>query len=375
MLNRDRTWVVLLLSWVLLPLAGTVQGKAGSWKFAVFGDCLMLDGSEVNTNIVSEVAGAITNENPAFLLFNGDCSLSGSATGLQLWTNAMSPLYAAGIPIYPAVGNHDFADPNAFSNIVAAAAPENGPPGEERTTYALSYSNALVVVLNEFVATNFYRVNQTWLDSILSSNTLPHVFVMGHTPAFQGWHPDYLGFYATNRDILWNSLSNAHVRIYFCGHDHLYDHSQIDDGDGDPQNDLHQFVVGTGGAPLYPDAGYPGLNSLWTPKRYWHEAQYGFVTVEVAGETVTTTWKHRTGTNSYVAAEAFSYSIKRLPFLRHSLIDGKLTLTWLGSAVLQAAGTPDGPFEDVPNATSPYVPPDLDGSRTFYRLREPVPQT
>ncbi len=370
MTTRIPSWIVLLSLCALLPLPKSVLGQTGSWKFVAFGDCLALDGSDVNTNIVRELATAITKENPAFVLFNGDCSLSGTEAALQLWTNALSRVYEAGIPIYPTVGNHDFADPAAFSNMVAMSAPENGPPGEEKTTYAVTYSNALVVVLNEYAPTNSYRVNQDWLDSVLSSNTQPHVFVMGHTPAFQGWHGDCLGAYPTNRDVFWNSLSNAQVRLYLCGHDHFYDHSQLDDGDGDPQNDLHQFVVGSGGAPLYPDGGYPGINDLWTPRRFWHEAQYGYLTVEVAGEIVTTTWKHRTGTNTYAPAEVFSYSLKHLPFLHHSLKDGKLTLTWSGNAVLQSAPAPEGPFEDVPNATSSYEPPNLDGAMIFFRLSE-----
>lgn len=374
MRNRSRMWAWLLLSWTLLLWPENSRGQAGSWKFVTFGDCLSFGGWEVNTNIVAELAAAIAAEKPAFVLFNGDCSLSGTAAGLQIWTNAMGPVYGAGIPIYPAVGNHDFADPAAFSNIVAIAVPQNGPPCEEGTTYSLTYSNALVVVLNEFASTNFYQVNQEWLNSVLSSNTLPHVFVVGHTPAFQGWHSDCLAFYPTNRDVFWNSLSNAGARIYFSGHDHYYDHSQIDDRDGDPQNDIHQFVVGTGGAPLYPDAGYPGDNSAWTPRRFWHEAQYGYVSVEVAGENVTTTWKHRIDTNSYSPVEVFSYSITRLPFLRHSFVGGRFTLSWAGNAVLQAASGPSGPFQDVPDAVSPYELPNLDSSQNFYRLRGPAAQ-
>ncbi len=370
MWKQRLSWLWLVLFGVLAPGPRVLQGQETSWKFVVFGDCLDWSGWEVNTNIVHELATAVVAEKPAFLLFAGDCSMSGSAAALQLWTNAMEPVYTAGITVYPAVGNHDFANPAAFASMVAFAAPTNGPPGEEQTTYSFAYSNALFVVVNLYTATNTYLPNQPWLDGVLSSNTQPHVFVMGHTPAFQLWHPDGLCAYPTNRDTFWNSLSNANARVYFSGHDHVFDHCQLEDGDGDPQNDLHQFVVGTGGAPTYPDEGYPGVNGAWTPKRLWHEAQFGYLSVEVAGENVSTTWHHRVGANSYAPAEVFSYSLRRLPFLHHSYTNGQLRLTWSGTAALQNSSSPAGPFEDVPDSSSPYSPPSLDGSTNFFRLRQ-----
>lgn len=373
-MNNYRHWGLFLLASLLLTYPSLLPAQQGTWKFVLFGDSLAWDGSEVNTNIAQELASAAVNENPAFMLFTGDCSMSGTAAALQIWTNAMSPLYDAGIKIYPAVGNHDFADLAAYTNIVAAAAPENGPPEEVKTTYAFAYSNALFVVLNDFAPSNIYRINQPWLDAVLATNTLPHVFALGHVPAFRVYHLDGMDSYITNRDIFWNSLSNAHAHVYFCGHDHFYDHSQLDDGDGDPQNDIHQFVVGTGGAPLHPDGSYQGYNSLWTPKRFWHKAQYGYLSVEVAGENVTLTWHERTGTNVYAVGEVFSYSLKARPFLRYSYAEGRLTLTWSGNALLEASSAPDGPFGQVLDASSPYVVPDPAGPGKFYRLREqPAP--
>ncbi len=305
-----------LALWLLSP--GKLGAETGTWKFVVFGDSISFDGSDVNTNILGELAAAVVNEHPDLLLFLGDFSASGSASGYLLWTNVMAPVYGAGITVYPVVGNHDGLDPAAYTNIVAAQVPENGPVEEYKTTYSFVHSNALFLVLNEFAVSNQWRVNQSWVDAVLATNTLPHVFPAGHVPAFKVFHGDCLEEYVTNRDAFWNSLSNAHCRAYFSGHDHFYDHAQLEDGDSDPQNDLHQVIVGTGGAPLYPDTGYAGTNSIWTPLRWFHEAQYGYVAVEVGTNDVTMTWHHRTGTNSYPAAEVFSYSIIPRLFLRHT---------------------------------------------------------
>ena len=58
-----------------------------------------------------------------------------------------------------------------------------------------------------------------------------------------------MGAYPAARDSLWESLLSAGAKIYFSGHDHFYDHTIIDDGDENPQNDMHQVIVGT--APNY----------------------------------------------------------------------------------------------------------------------------
>jgi len=326
----------------------------------------------VNTGILAELAEEVVARRPDFLLYLGDFSLAGGVEAFALWTNAMAPVFRAGIRIYPVVGNHDFYDVGTISNLFSATLPRNGPEGDQAGTYAVFHREALVLVLNQFVLTNYYRVNQRWLDAVLATNTLPHVFAIGHTPAFKLAHVDGLHSYPAERDVFWNSLSTANARIYFCGHDHFYDHSRIEDGDGASANDLHQMVVGTAGAPLYNDSGYNGNNSIWTPVRVWHEAQYGYVMVNIFGHRVTATWHHRVDTNSYApTAEVFSYSAERLPLLRHRFSGDALTLSWSGPDLLQSSPDTKDAFTNVPGATSPFIVTNLAGSRVFYRLVKP----
>jgi hypothetical protein len=368
-MKNSRGLGLLLWCWPLLMWTAPLNGQEGPWRFVVFGDSIDFSGWEVNTNILGELASAAVGQNAALLIFAGDFSSSGSATALELWTNTARALYQAGIKVYPTVGNHDL-DRGAYTNMVAAEVPENGPPGELKTTYALAWNNALFLVLNQFTPTNSYRVDQAWVDSVLATNTLPHVFAVGHVPAFRIYHYDCLDNFVTNRDQFWNSLSNAQCRIYFCGHDHFYDHSQIDDGDGDPQNDLHQLVVGTGGAPLYPDSLYGGNNSHWTPRRIKHEAQFGYLLAEVNGDNVSASWHSRTGSGTYTVSEVFSYSLRRRPFLHHHFAEARLTLTWSGAALLETSPNLSGPFRPVRGAVSPYVTTNIGGARAFYRLME-----
>jgi hypothetical protein len=91
-------------------------------------------------------------------------------------------------------------------------------------------------------------------------------------------------------------------------------------------NDIHQYVLGTGGAPLYDDAAHDGNNGAWTPVRVSHEKQYGYVVAEIDGPKATFTWYHRLDTNTYAATEdVFSYSLA--PVIVPAISNGVLTLT------------------------------------------------
>jgi hypothetical protein len=325
--------------------------------------------NQVNTNVLGELAAAVAVQNPAFVLFPGDLVNVGSAEAFQEWTNVLAPLYEAGIRVFPTLGNHDLPDVPAFTNLFGPSLPTNGPPGEIGTTFTVSYSNALVVMLNAFAPGNDLRINQAWLDSVLATNTLPHVFALSHLPAFKLRHTDCLGSFPADRNRFWATLRQAGCRLYFAGHDHFYDHARVDDDDGDPNNDLHQVIVGTAGGPLYPDDLYNGDNGPYLPRRVYHETQYGFVIVEVGAEVVRALWHHRTAPGRYEPTdEILVYSLHPPPVLYLDSNSDGLTLRWSGSATLQAGPELNGVFTNVPGVTSPYVVPKTGSARLFYRL-------
>ncbi len=80
-----------------------------------------------------------------------------------------------------------------------------------------------------------------------AENKKPHVFVFGHEPAFQVKHNDCLAFYPQDRDVFWDSIGKAGARLYFCGHDHLYNRALIMDK---AANQIRQIIAGTGEADL-----------------------------------------------------------------------------------------------------------------------------
>jgi hypothetical protein len=132
----------------------------------------------------------------------------------------------------------------------------------------------------------------------LDNNSNPHIFVFGHEAAFKVFHSDCLDDFQAERDTFWRSLTDAGVKTYFCGHDHFFDATQIDDGDDNPDNDIYQCVVGGGGGWLMSKYNYNGANSNYVPRGLYHRMEHGYVLIEIEGETltdldVTITWKER----------------------------------------------------------------------------------
>lgn len=298
------------------------------WKFLVYGDSrgTGYDPEEqVNTTILAELASATINENPDFVLFPGDLVNSGYvATNYAVWKATMAPVYDQGIDIYPVIGNHELKSDSDASNYIDAFRddiPANGPAGDTYLTFFVTNKNALILGLNTYINDNLdvitdgndetiytNQVHQDWVNGVLETNELPHVFVFGHVPAFRvGTRHlgDGMDHNPAARDEFWASLTNAGVKAYFCAHEHFYDHARIGDGDGNPMNDVHQYVVGTAGATRYPVGTYSNFHN-WDPDKIGDDKEYGYVVVEVDQADVTMTWKRRVAPNVYEAVNRYA---------------------------------------------------------------------
>ena len=365
------------------------------WRFIFFGDTRGNSSTApVDTQILGELARALTNERPAFVLFSGDLIYDGSlgVPAFQIWTNAIAPLYQAGIRYYPILGNHDAQGngPATYTNFFASIIPPNGPPGEVFRTYSWTYSNALFLALDNYTnPASPGSVNQPWINSILATNRLPHIFTMGHVSAFKVTTDHRsMGEYgpAAARDVFWNSLSNAGAKIYMCGHYHFYDHARLDDRDGDPSNDLHQFVLGAGGAPVMTTApDYGGTNDLWTPVPIFHDVDYAYGVVNVNGATVTIDVKHRISANNFQSVgDVFTYTSPRVPVAKVARSGGsslKFNFTKLVAATTNYLETKSAlastswqvatQFTSPSNSYNVTLPLTNGSTKAFYRLRVP----
>lgn len=106
------------------------------------------------------------------------------------------------------------------------------------------------------------QVSGNWLQSMLAyytdnSSRLDHAYTFGHSPLYPTGDTMFQlggenGHKGPRDDFV--NLMNGVVDIYFCGHDHLYDHTTIRGtipAKNYPNLDaLHQILVGTAGADL-----------------------------------------------------------------------------------------------------------------------------
>ena len=300
---------------------------AERWRFIVTCDSRGSVLAGVNEAILSEIASEIVRQDVDFLLYPGDLVYGGRIgperfeNQLWTWVRIMKPVYDAGISVYVCRGNHEVGDmwdaepgklpdPNdnyslrwldVFGNpeYPSQILPDNGPADARYMSYSVRHKNALIVATDQYGGSQHrlaHQVDRAWLDSQLQSNTKPHVFVFGHEPAFRLVHPDCLDDHPMRRDEFWRSLQAAGTRMYFCGHDHFYDHAYVDDGDGNPDNDMRQIVIATAGVPGYtwlPP--YIGDNGPFLVTPIYHAEQYGYILVDVDGLHVTATWMERRG--------------------------------------------------------------------------------
>jgi hypothetical protein len=342
--------LIILPAMCLAQSSGLLTEKP--WKFIVTCDSRgSVNG--IQPIVLGELANEILSRGVDFVLFPGDLVAGYRSIGpagfeaeLWAWVEMMDPVYNAGIGVYVSRGNHEIMDVwgyyirpdidpednhatrwlNVFGNELypEQMLPDNGPPSEKYMTYAVTHKNAFIVSLDQYAGINHdtpHTVNQEWLDAQLSANTKPHIFIAGHEPAFRAMHADCLDNRPAERDAFWASIRNSGGRTYFTGHDHFYDHASIDDGDGNPDNDIHQYIIGTGGASPYTwSPPYSGENSYYTVEQISHAANYGYVLAEIDGLNVTLTWMERHTADLeipgiYQPGDVWSYTVSPGPIV------------------------------------------------------------
>jgi len=330
---------LLPITALLIPLiiavasAGSALAAGNAVRFCVTGDSrgsMTRRNGPVNKEVISKMVAAIKKEKPDFVIFSGDLVLGYSKDlekQLTLWRDSfMKPLLDAKIPVYACRGNHDQSlgggkkskgkKPEDIWNKVFSgkfAFPANGPSNARNMTYFVRKGNVLILVLDNYSGGKKGRnqVDVGWMKSVLAKETkkspLPlHVFAMCHEPAFTVIHPDCLAVKAKQRDDFVKAfLKNGGV-AFFCGHDHIYDHSQIKY----PEGIFHQFVCGTAGAPLkkkwkgkYPDKRVRNVKT---------SVSFGYAVVDVKDSNATITakvWPGDKAKGSLKKIDALSYDL------------------------------------------------------------------
>ncbi|MFC2084313.1 hypothetical protein ACFLS9_04585 [Bacteroidota bacterium] len=304
----------ILISYILLFVSGITAQE--TIKFMVVSDTHYYSPSPNFTeSVLYEITMAAIEEEVEFIFFTGDLIIRDYPEGENIdslladWKFVLDTLDVNGVKVYACRGNNDVNGGNSWADLFSGkyTLPDNGPEGEKYYTYSFEYDSFLFISLDQY--TEYNSINQEWLDNQLLNNTKPFVFAAGHVPAFKVFH-NGMAANPENRNVFWTSLTNNNGKIYFCGHDHFYDHSILNDEDENPYNDVHHIIVGTGGGGFHHDSEYNGDNGNWTPTRIFHENAYGYVLVEVNRSDLITTWKHRLDTNDFVeGGDTYSYIV------------------------------------------------------------------
>jgi hypothetical protein len=173
---------------------------------------------------------------------------------------------------YPSPGNHDGYEngTNGMPYFDYFAGRPSGDRGAGFYSYTLG--NWHIISLNSEVGVSQGQEQYVWLRQDLETNRATEQAVRTRcTLAY--WHDPLFtsgpsaGTGGRMRDI-WNLLYEFGVDVAITGHDHFYERLAQQDGTG--RRDafgIQEFIVGTGGAPLY-DFVAAGPNSLFRLKAH-----------------------------------------------------------------------------------------------------------
>ena len=293
-----------------------------------------------NQQIANEIVQATLKEKADMLLWTGDlANLAAGDTAsltyqLTTWRNVFEPLYSHHVTVLPVRGNHEVVwydnspeeskiekPRDAWNKVFSGryALPHNGPDGEENLSFYYTLGPVLVIGLDQYGTERYedrrHSINQPWLEWVLNNNKKPFIFTFGHEPAFcAGRHDDdeTLAADKPGRDRMWETLIKAGARVYFCGHDHFYDHMTVFRNNGDPGPQMHQLTAGTAGAPMYEGGTYSPEDTNWNRTSVRHiDNKPGYVLIVVEGDIANITFKGQTSSGVYDAMDSFSYCAAR----------------------------------------------------------------
>jgi len=214
-------------------------GKDVPFSFVVVGD------SRGSVQQHRRVVQRMSQEVPDFVLGTGDMVDEGFRQDQwQEFFDVENEMFRDNV-YFPALGNHDRQGRGRTADSYRAlfSVPDNG--GDSERYYAFTYGSSRFLILDSN-AYSFALTDQTaWIERELiaarQDSSIRHVFVVMHHPPFS------ISLHGGQSDLRerWTPLFEQYgVSAVFSGHDHVYERAE--------HNNVHYFVTGGGGAPLYP---------------------------------------------------------------------------------------------------------------------------
>jgi len=223
-----------------------------------------------------------------------------------------------GVPYFLAPGNHDVSsaetqdDPRrrpGLKNFFSANAELIPPEGSPRRlagypVFSFGYGNAFFIAFDSNIAGDEKQFG--WIKAQLEGldrSRYRHVIVYAHHPAFSSG-PHGGAKVETSTAIIRQKymplFRKHHVRIFFVGHEHFFEHWVEHYQDEAGEHRLDQVLTGGGGAPLYAYSGDPDtrdyikdnadqkvtLDRIAKPAYEPGEGAYHYVLVQVDGDRI-----------------------------------------------------------------------------------------
>ncbi len=235
--------------------------QGSSFRLLVYGDTH--GDSTANHAVVNRIEQV--EPFPCLLVHAGDVTAAGQAAQLAAFFRQERNLVSRAC-FFPALGNHDADSLANWYRFLAL-------PNNERY-YSYRCGNVSFHALNPYEPFGPGTAQYEWLLAELCQDsadpTVRHIVVVLHTPP-----------YTTNTSYAGNTEVRQHlgplferfgVAVVFAGHVHAYEHSLV--------NGVHYITTGGGGA---------SLSRNWNsaqPYTVYREASYGFVLMDVCGDTL-----------------------------------------------------------------------------------------
>ena len=218
-----------------------------SFTIVAAGDIAQCAGRPAATSAAARTA-ALVAPGDALVLTLGDNAYDTAST--SEFADCFQPTWGAFKDrIRPGIGNHEYGTPDAegyFGYFGAQAGPDR------RGYYSFDFQGWHFISLNSMIDTSVGSPQYQWLvaDLASSSSTLCTI-AYWHFPAFSSGSEH--GSYEKMRPMF-AAVQAAGVEIVLVGDEHFYERfaPQSAQGAADPVRGVRQFVVGTGGAALYP---------------------------------------------------------------------------------------------------------------------------
>jgi 3',5'-cyclic AMP phosphodiesterase CpdA len=254
----------------------------GDTRSAFDGEQLQYEHSILVRSIQRTVASMANGPDPVrFVVWSGDAVVDGRVA--QQWNASFVDVVnrvttGAGLPFFPAPGNHDIAHTSSISDPQRLAGLKNyyaafqkliPPAGSPRRlagypTFAFGYGNTFVLCWDSSIADDSTQFK--WIKAQLEGldrRRYVNIVAAAHHPAFSsGYHggPVLEQQTAVIRARYMPLFRAHHVKLMLTGHEHLLEHwvERYQDAEGKAYR-LDQIVSGGGGAPLYGYQGEPDL--------------------------------------------------------------------------------------------------------------------